>query len=266
MNIDKKQSVAIFVGAGAIKNAWAPIIKAVQPPYFKEELSTDGANCGLARLVYNLRWFSHNPGSGLDKCKQILESAKSRICEEIKIAQQNKEIAIRDEFSNLIDQIIQSDCTRLMIVSTNWDTIAEDSVNSIPMIQSRFGKIVAAHIHGVYLDPQNIYLPTEIVEEPYRAENERKILGGMHASVVQAMTVAQTIIIYGLSISPLDAELTQIIAACCSHPNIRAVKIVDPCHKLVAERVNLLITYPTKISVEGYSPNDLNISKDYSLQ
>jgi hypothetical protein len=118
MTIDKKQSVALFVGAGAVKNAWRPIIKAVQPPYFKEQLSADGANCGLARLVYNSRWFSNNPGSGLDKCKQILESAKSRICEEIKIAQQNKEIEIRDEFSNLLDQIIQSDCTRLMIIST----------------------------------------------------------------------------------------------------------------------------------------------------
>lgn len=265
MNIDKKQSVALFVGAGAVKNAWRPIVKAVQPPYFKEELSTDGANCGLARLVYNLRWFSNNPGAGLDKCKQILKSAKTRICEEIKIAQQNKEIEIRDEFSNLIDQIIQSDCTRLMIVSTNWDTIVEDSVNSIPIIKNRFGKIVAAHIHGVYLDPQNIYLPTEIVEESYRTENEKNILGGMHAAVMQEMTVAQTLIVYGLSISPLDAELTQIIAACCSYPNIRAVKIVDPCHKAVAERVNLLIAYPRKISVEGYLPNNLNNRKDYSL-
>jgi hypothetical protein len=47
MNIDKKQSVALFMGAGALKNAWRPIIKAIQPPYFKEQLSADGANCGL---------------------------------------------------------------------------------------------------------------------------------------------------------------------------------------------------------------------------
>ena len=266
MNINKNQSIALFVGAGAVKNAWRPIINAVQPPYFKEELTTEGANSGLARLVYMLRWFSNNPGDGLDKCKQILESAKLRICEEIKTAQQKNEIFIRDEFSKIINQIIISDCNRLMIVSTNWDTIVEDAVNSTPAIQSRFNKIFAAHIHGVYLDSQNIYLPTEVVEEPYRADNERKFLGGMHAAVMQAMTFAQTIFIYGLSISPLDAELTQIIAACCDHPNIKAIKIVDPNHKAVAEKINLLIKYPTKITVEGYDPNDLDTCYDYSLQ
>ena len=74
MNIDKNQSIALFVGAGAVKNAWSPIIKAVQPDYFKESLSADAATSGLARLVYNLRWFSNNPSDALDKCKQIMKS------------------------------------------------------------------------------------------------------------------------------------------------------------------------------------------------
>ena len=266
MNISKNQSIALFVGTGAVKNAWRPIIKAVQPPYFQEELTAEGAYSALARLVYMLRWSSNNPNDGLDKCKEILESVKIRICEEIKTAQQNNEIVIRDEFSKILNLIIKSVCTRLMIISTNWDTIVEDAVNSTPTIQSRFNKIFAAHIHGVYLDPKNIYLPTEIVEEPYRTDNERKFLGGMHAAVMQAMTFAQTIIIYGLSIAPLDAELTQIIAACCDHPNIEAIKIVDPNHKIVAEKINLLIKHPTKITVEGYGPNDLGYCYDYSLR
>jgi hypothetical protein len=266
MNIIKHQSIALFVGAGAVKNAWKPIIRAVQPPYFLDELTSEGANSGLARLVYNLRWFSNNPGEGLDKCKQILETAKLRISEEIKSALLRNEIMIRDEFSKIVDQILKSDCNRLMIVSTNWDTIVEDAVNSNTTIQRLFGKIYAAHIHGVYLDPKNIYLPTEIVEEFYRTEEERRFLGGMHAAVLQAMTAAQVIIIYGLSISPLDAELTQIISASCYLPNIKAIKIVDPNHKAVAEKINLLITYPSEITVEGYVPSDLDTCYDYSIK
>jgi len=225
MNIEKNQTIALFVGAGAVKNAWNPVINAVQPPYFNERLTSKGANSGLARLVYNLRWFSNNPSDGLDKCKEILQTAKLRICDQIKTAQKKNEISIRGDFFKIIDQIIISDCNRLMIVSTNWDTIVEDAANSIPEVQKRFGNISEAHIHGVYLDPQNIYLPTEIVEELYRTDNERRFLGGIHASVLKAMTKVQTILIYGLSISPLDAELTQIFAACCDLPNIKTIKV-----------------------------------------
>ena len=177
MNIDKNHSIALFVGAGAVYHAWTPIIKAVQPDHFKEELSVEGATSGLARLVYMLRYSSNNPGDGLEKCKKILEAAKQRICEEIKISQQKNKIVIRYEFWEILDYIINSDCKRLMIVSTNWDTIVEDAVNSMPAIQRMFGKIIAAHIHGVYIDPKNIYLPSEITEEPYRTDDERQFFG-----------------------------------------------------------------------------------------
>lgn len=268
MNIDKNQSITLFVGAGAVKNAWNPIIKAMQPDYFKQSLSADGATCGLSRLVYNLRWFSNNPGDALEKCKKILENTKKSICEEIKIAQEKNEISVRDEFWNIMEQITLSDCQRLMIVSTNWDTVVEDSINTIPKIKEMFGnrKLFAAHLHGVYLDPNTVYLPTEMVEEPYRTNDERQILGAMHASVMQATVIAQTIIFYGLSISPLDAELTQIIGACINNDNIQSIKIIDPCHKTVAERINLLLQYPTKKAVHGYDPKNLENLVDHSLQ
>lgn len=265
MNIEKNQSIALFVGAGAVNNAWVPIVRAMQPHYFKNALSMDGANSGLARLVYNLRWFSNNQGEGFEKVKEIYLSSKIKICEQIKIAQQNGEIFIRKEFASILEEIINCDCSKLMVVSTNWDTIVEDVINADPEIRRRFDKIVSAHIHGTYLDPNNIYLPTEIIEEPYRSDDERQFLGTYHAAVMQAAAFAHTIIIYGLSISPLDAELTQIIGACLHYPGIKAVKIIDPNHSTVAERVNLLIKYPTTITVEGYDPGDLIKSYDYSL-
>jgi hypothetical protein len=268
MNIGKNQSVALFVGAGAVKNAWAPIIRAMQPDYFKETLSVDGATSGLARLVYNLRWFSNSPGDTLDKCRQIMEHVKMSICEEIKASQQINEISVRDEFWSIIEQITFSDCKRLMIVSTNWDTVVEDAINTIPKIKEMFGnlKLFAAHVHGVYLDPKIIYLPTEMIEEPYRTNEEKQFLGKMHLAVMQATSFAETIIFYGLSISPLDAELTQIVAACMDNDNIQSIKVIDPCHKIVAERINLLLKNPTKKTVHGYHPSNLHALVDYSLQ
>lgn len=154
-----------------------------------------------------------------------------------------------------------------MIVSTNWDTVVEDAVNIVSKIKDMFGnrKLFAAHVHGVYSDPKIIYLPTEMIEEPYRTNDERQFLGNMHSAVMRATSIAQTIIFYGLSISPLDAELTQIVGTCVDNDNVQSIKIIDPCHKIVAERINLLLRYPTKKTVHGYDPSNLYALVDYSL-
>jgi hypothetical protein len=51
---------ALIVGAGAVQNAWAPILSALQPE-IDFPLTPDGANCILARVVYMLRWCASLP-------------------------------------------------------------------------------------------------------------------------------------------------------------------------------------------------------------
>jgi len=267
MNIAKNQSIALVVGAGAVQNAWTPIIRVFQPDYFKTKLSPEGATTALARMIYLLRWFSGEPNSDLFKeCKQLLATAKQKIGEEIRISQQNGEIVIRDEFYHLVNQIILSNCIRFTIVSTNWDTVVEDAINKTALPQL-FGvkQFDAAHIHGKYTDPKNIYLPSEMTEEPYRAKEESQYLGKMHVLALNTIRTAHTIIIYGLSISPLDAELSQILGACFDNNQVKRIIIVDPCHKPVAERINLLLMYPTLVAVHGFHPSDLAKGTDYSL-
>jgi hypothetical protein len=267
MNIEKKQSVALIVGAGAVQNAWEPIIRALQPLYFKNKLTIHGATSVLTRLVYVLRFFSDNQSDDAFKTsKQLLKSAKERICEEIKISQQNAEITVWKEFYNLINQIILSDFKQFMVVSTNWDTVIEDAINctALPRLVGN-RKIAAIHIHGEYKESQNIYLPSESTEEPYRTKEERQYFGKRHVIALRALDKAHTIILYGLSISPLDAELGQILGACLERQNIKRVLIVDLCPEAVAERVNLLLNYSKDISVHGYHPSDLTTLKDYSL-
>ena len=267
MYLEKNKSIALFVGAGSVINAWNPIIRALQPDHFTDVLSMEGATSGLARLVYLMRWFSLNPGDALETTTQIMKLTKNRICEELKAAQEKNELLAREEFHNIIDIVASSECTRFLLVSTNWDTIIEDTINSSKKLKVFGKKINAAHIHGEYTDSRNLYLPSEIVEEPYRTREEREYLGKMHSSVMQSLFDAKIMIIYGLSISPLDAELSQIIGSALNSPKLKSVKIIDPNHKGVAERINLLVQYPnTKIIVEGLNPLNLTSSVDYSLK
>jgi hypothetical protein len=60
------QKTAFIVGAGAVENAWEPIIRAIQP-YFNFDLSGDSANSFPARLVYVLRWWAMSPGDFAQK-------------------------------------------------------------------------------------------------------------------------------------------------------------------------------------------------------
>lgn len=268
MNIKQNKAIALFVGAGAIENAWLPIIRALQPEYFIHELSNEAATSGLTRLVHLLRWYSNNPTETLEKLKQILKNTKEQICEQIHIAQENSELKIRDTFWKILDQITISNPYRLLVVSTNWDTVADDAINSYNPIKLLFNnndRILVAHIHGIYNDPTNIYLPSEAIEEPYRADIERKFLGAMHSSAMQHLINAEVLILYGLSVSPLDAELIQMIGGCLSSNNIKCIKIVNPDHSSVAEKLNLVLQYPTEIQVEGYDPDNIQVACNYTL-
>lgn len=270
MKIPSNKSVAILFGAGAVKNGWLPIIRAIQPSYFKKQISIDAANSYLARLIYLLRW-SYAPKDdtgdyGLEDYQKILKNTKEQICTEIAMSSKQGEIKVQDEFYSIINEIILSNFRHIMMVSTNWDTVFEDAVNSMPIIQSAFDeKLIAAHIHGIYLDPTTLYLPTEVCEEPFRSKGEEHILGSLHLKIMEQITRAEIIIFYGLSLSPLDAELTQILSVGLDNPNLKLIIIIDPNHAVVADKINILLKYPSNVTVTGYSPYDLKNGVLHSL-
>jgi hypothetical protein len=71
----KNMITALIVGAGAVENAWRPVLRALQP-YYDFPLTEDGANCILARLIYLLRWYAcDNSETGT---MEVVELKKSR--------------------------------------------------------------------------------------------------------------------------------------------------------------------------------------------
>lgn len=270
MNIPQNQTLALFIGAGAVKNSWTPVLRAIQPQYLKRQISPEVANGALARLIYLLRW-SSSFGEDKDKYgfqdyKAILDSTKEQIAKEIVVSIEKKEITIQDEFNTIITNIVSKKFEKLMIVSTNWDTVFEDSFNELPIIKQIFEKkIMAVHLHGIYSDPTTLYLPTEVVDEPYRSKEEESILGKMFITVMDEIEKANIIILYGLSLSPLDAELTQLLSTTINNDNLKSVIIIDPEHRKVADKICLLLAYPFQVSIYGYDPKDLNNRFDHSF-
>ncbi|MEO9210237.1 MAG: hypothetical protein ABI208_04015 [Ginsengibacter sp.] len=263
--IDNKKDIALICGSGAVDNSWNPIFRAIKPTHFKSDFTKEGANTALALLVYNLRFHTGKNydlnDSVLIKCKTILENTRNAICEHIKFSQQTKELKVHSEFQEIVSNIILPLCNRLLLISTNWDTVIDDAICTIPA----FKNIKCLHIHGTYKDSTTLYLPTEICSEKYRTQPEEFTLGRQHGAAMTALKNAQVIILYGLSISPLDAELLQIIGSGMDSNILENIKIIDLYPEVVAEKINVLLGHSTTIKIEGYTPLNINTPVEYLL-
>jgi hypothetical protein len=260
--------VAIMVGAGAVENSWAPVIRALQP-YYPLPLTQDGANSILARAVYLLRWYASLPGEdakmNLRLVKDFVLEVKKRICEELIAAEASGELHIRPQFYELIDRLIVPRSHGLLFITTNWDTVAERAAHA--HLDKKFkGQIHALHIHGSTKKEDTLYLPTEVTREQYRSREEDQEIGGIHGAIMRGLENARWGVVYGLSMSPLDAELCQTFAAGWDNRYLERLDIVVPDHEVVAHRINLLLSHKQPVAVYGFNPGNLAQSTNYTVQ
>jgi hypothetical protein len=255
-----QKSTVLIVGAGALENAWNPIIKS-----FKNvcnwDLDIDGANFSFARLVYLMRFYSkveHTESeSNLVELKKNIKHLKEEIAKELKIAQQRGEIHERKAFQIILKKFIFTNSNRFCLISTNWDTVIDNSINRfIKLNNLPYKSVNTFHIHGIIDNPNEMYLPSEITNENYRSKEEDRIHGENHSLMINIINEATKIIIYGLSLDPLDAELSQTLFAGMSQ-NLKEIIIIDPNYNKVAKRVLLLLNSREKrykVKVECYDP------------
>ena len=261
---------ALIVGAGAVQHAWTPVIRALQPD-FGFPIDGDSANSFFARLVYLLRWWYATPDNELTRTnrKQTLDYLnllKSRIAQELSDSQKSGELTVRPQFLGVIDRLLLPDRSKnasFMLVNTNWDTVADEAIRS-HLIKTHDGEVYPLHIHGSIDDERLIYLPSEWTKEPYRAPEEDQQIGGIHGSIMRGLEDASRVVIYGLSLSPLDAELMQTLAAGFSNDNLAEIHVVVPDHKLVAGRVRLLLDPRNTVKLVGHDIDDLSKETVYA--
>jgi hypothetical protein len=261
------KTTAVVAGAGAVENAWAPILRALEP-WHDFPLTPDGANSFLARLVYLLRWWSSDPSElgrrELESHLKFLRAVRSAIATELQAAEAAGEIKARHELKLLLHDLLLPFGRRFILVTTNWDSVVKCAIENILYDDYRC-EINPLHIHGSVRDPNTLYLPSEMTKEPYRSRGEEMSIGGLHGDIWRALESAHRTILYGLSLDPLDAELGQTLACGWSNPNLEEILIVNPNHESVARRVNLLLDRRRDVVVKGVNPSSMTTERDYTI-
>lgn len=267
ISTSKQKVTGLIVGAGAVENAWGPVVRAIQN-LFDFPITADGANSYLARLVYLLRWWSSDHTdfgkNELKKHKEFLQTVKKSIAEELRRAQLDGEIRPREQFGTIVDFFLFRNSRKFIFVTTNWDTVI-DAAFFKELNRIGVGISQPLHIHGSVDDIDLMYLPTEVTKEPYRTPDEEIRIGSLHGSIWRALEYCHRIVIYGLSLSPLDAELGQILACGFASKTVKEICIVAPDHESIAHRVNLLLDPRYPVAVKGYAPDRLGKEYKYTL-
>lgn len=268
-SIHNQKTAALIVGAGAVANAWAPVLRALQP-FYGFSLTDDGATSVLARLVHLLRFWAQNPtshaASELAKLKRFLSLIRSSIAVELEQAEASGELSVREQFNDIVQSTIAGYGDRFILVNTNWDLVVDTAFPVAIAKGWNLKDFNAVHIHGSRKNSDLMYLPSEVTWEPYRTAAEQQTLGGTHAAVWRALEGAGRVVVYGLSLHPLDAELCQTLAAGLDSGVEKEVLVITPDHKSVAHRINLLVNPARRIKVLGMTPDNLSLKVDHTPQ
>lgn len=252
--------IAMLVGAGAVENAWEPVLNCFMP-INGHETDADTANFLFAKSICAMRLYSKSPKGikQLEEEQALVMSMKDVICASLKLAQRKGMLKPRKEFEAILNKFVFADLSNLFgFVSTNWDTVID--IETERLAKQRYKDVAAKvfHIHGSIDDHEHLYLPSETSQENYRTDEENDKLGYSHAATYRFLKEANTIILYGLSLDPLDAELNLLLnGAFKQSKNLREIIIINPHYKNVRKRVKILLFSRTDITIRCFKPEDL---------
>jgi hypothetical protein len=198
----------ILAGAGASRGSWDSVVRAIQHVLPGRYVTQGNANFIFAKLISELRWLNYklreNNKLHLNEklhrkyttYKGILDSLRFQIASCLEEDQKEKKIYLdRKVWERIhIDHIGQS---KVGVATTNWDTLFEPTYHSDGI----------CYLHGSIKNFENLYLPTETIEDDYRLPSESAYFSSVAAQFMNELENIDKIVIYGLSFSPLDSEL-----------------------------------------------------------
>jgi hypothetical protein len=253
--------IALIAGAGAVENAWEPVLTMFRPIH-GHETDADTANFLFAKAICALRLYSKSPKGAkqLKEEQETISLMKEVICDSLKLAQQTYLLKPRKEFKAILNKFVFADPNQLFgFVSTNYDTVIDRETNRL--VKERYNDIESAkvfHIHGSIEKHEHLYLPSETSMENYRSDAENDELGYKHFSTYHFLPQANIIILYGLSLDPLDAELCLLLSGAFSRSKtVREILIINPNYQLIRKRVKILLFPRTDIRIRCFTPDNL---------
>jgi hypothetical protein len=233
--MSREEDVVFLVGSGAVSGSWAPVISGLRDFGFHDVRSPSGANFAMAQLAYTARIAWLGDSSELVDARspflEKLSAGRQAVAAALLIAEEMGRLAVRREFHDVVRHVVLPSADSLTLVTTNWDQTVELAA------EKQVAGIKALYVHGRSSDARHMYLPTEIVEEPFRSPSERAALSDARSELVNAIGQATRLVLYGLALSALDIELGHIVAAGLHDGRVREIQVVDPNYASVAERL-----------------------------
>lgn len=253
--------IAILVGAGAVENAWEPVLDCFRP-INGHDTDADTANFLFAKSICAMRLYSKTPKGApmLQQEQEVVKLMKDVVCDSLKLAQKSGKLKPRKEFEAILNKFVFSDPSNLFgFVSTNWDTVIDAEANRLVKAKYKdIENVTVFHIHGSIESHEHLYLPSETSMENYRSDEENDKLGYAHYATNKFMSAAKTIILYGISLDPLDAELSLLLSGVFSAgTSVKEVIIINPDHQKVRKRVQILLYRKTGIVIRCFHPSNL---------
>lgn len=246
-------TTVVITGAGAVENSWKPVLNALKP-FVNLDLTPDMANSYLARLVYSVRW-AFNENIALEIKKKYLahlNEVKKSICFEIEKSQRTNEITTNSFFLEIVSSLRLVPSKKFSFINTNWDTTIDKTLSNLLSKDLDFPSF---HIHGKYLEHSSMYLPSETINELYRDIEANNLIANNHLQMINYIKQAESIILYGISLSALDIELCHILSIGLENGNLREAIIIDKDPPTVEGRFKMLLSNPYDIEIKKVAIN-----------
>lgn len=237
MAVNSVSRVLFLAGTGAVKGSWRPVLNAlgkIGPA--DTEWCPELANQFMATAVHTARfgWYG-NPENAV--LREVLIGPRNQIRDSIARELREFRSAPQEGFDRAWEKWVPagSEC---LVATTNWDRVLDEHLMA--------GKgLSVLHLHGVCpqnQDASDLYLPTEIAFEPYFDESDRQSFLGSLKILKDFAARATRLVLYGLSVSPLDAELSTWLMAILDGGSIVDVVLVDPNFAQVEKRLRVIGT------------------------
>jgi hypothetical protein len=200
-----------LLGSGAVANAWVPVVAAVQEFYSHAQVTNgEEANFLLAWWVYHQRARALRVQRG-DLTPENRELNAQVEVSDLRLRQTiaaHLSVASEQDFFRLRRQAVAVLNDRRwgdgrVFLTANWDRLLE--------MEMAYPSASVIHIHGEVEKPSCLYLPTETSTENYRSQEVNEHIARLTGTAWQVIRDARQLCIYGLSLSPLDAELAAIL-------------------------------------------------------
>lgn len=193
----------LLLGSGAVQSAWEPVFDAL-----KDRIpcrNADVANAYFASLVHKLRWLSlmaARQTSATAEYESELNHAKNEytaVTSAIAVALRTQPLQVHPAGELVREKFLQG--RDYLVVTTNWEFSAAKTFQ----VDHSSSTSSITYLHGTY--SVGLYLPGEVVDEPHRDVNNRGEFFTSALGTVNALVSATRLVLYGISISPLDSEL-----------------------------------------------------------